>query len=29
VRVAASDGSETEIPYAEIVRANLIIDEGA
>jgi len=27
VRVAASDG-ETEIPYAEIVRANLI-DEGA
>ena len=28
VRVAASDGAETEIPYAEIVRANLI-DEGA
>src|SRR5262249_11277558 len=25
---AASDGAETEIPYAEIVRANLI-DEGA
>ena len=24
VRVAASDGAETEIPYAEIVRANLI-----
>jgi ribosome maturation factor RimP len=28
VKVAASDGTETEIPYAEIVRANLI-DEGA
>src|SRR5262249_55683096 len=28
VRVAASDGAETEIPYDEIVRANLI-DEGA
>jgi ribosome maturation factor RimP len=28
VRVAASDGTETEIPYTEIVRANLI-DEGA
>ena len=28
VTVAASDGTETEIPYAEIVRANLI-DEGA
>src|SRR5262245_26594550 len=28
VIVAASDGAETEIPYAEIVRANLI-DEGA
>jgi len=28
VRVAAADGAETEIPYAEIVRANLI-DEGA
>jgi len=28
VRVAASDGAETEIPYAEIVRANLI-HEGA
>jgi ribosome maturation factor RimP len=28
VTVAASDGAETEIPYAEIVRANLI-DEGA
>jgi ribosome maturation factor RimP len=28
VRVAASDGAETEIPYHEIVRANLI-DEGA
>jgi len=28
VKVAASDGVETEIPYAEIVRANLI-DEGA
>jgi ribosome maturation factor RimP len=28
VKVAASDGAETEIPYAEIVRANLI-DEGA
>jgi ribosome maturation factor RimP len=28
VRVAASDGAETEIPYAEIVRANLM-DEGA
>lgn len=27
VTVAASDGAETEIPYAEIVRANLI-DEG-
>jgi ribosome maturation factor RimP len=27
VRVAASDGAETEIPYTEIVRANLI-DEG-
>jgi ribosome maturation factor RimP len=27
VKVAASDGAETEIPYAEIVRANLI-DEG-
>ena len=24
VRVAASDGAETEIPYGEIVRANLI-----
>ena len=28
VTVAASDGAQTEIPYAEIVRANLI-DEGA
>ena len=28
VKVAASDGAETEIPYDEIVRANLI-DEGA
>ena len=28
VKVAATDGAETEIPYAEIVRANLI-DEGA
>ncbi len=28
VTVAASDGTETDIPYAEIVRANLI-DEGA
>jgi ribosome maturation factor RimP len=28
VTVAAPDGAETEIPYAEIVRANLI-DEGA
>jgi ribosome maturation factor RimP len=28
VTVAAVDGAETEIPYAEIVRANLI-DEGA
>ena len=28
VKIAASDGAETEIPYAEIVRANLI-DEGA
>jgi ribosome maturation factor RimP len=28
VTVAASDGAETEIPYVEIVRANLI-DEGA
>ena len=28
VKVAASDGAETEVPYAEIVRANLI-DEGA
>jgi ribosome maturation factor RimP len=28
VTVAASDGAATEIPYAEIVRANLI-DEGA
>jgi ribosome maturation factor RimP len=28
VKVAASDGAETEIPYTEIVRANLI-DEGA
>jgi ribosome maturation factor RimP len=28
VTVAATDGAETEIPYAEIVRANLI-DEGA
>jgi ribosome maturation factor RimP len=28
VRVAASDGAETEIPYHEIVRANLI-HEGA
>jgi ribosome maturation factor RimP len=28
VTVAASDGAETEIPYTEIVRANLI-DEGA
>jgi ribosome maturation factor RimP len=27
VTVAVSDGAETEIPYAEIVRANLI-DEG-
>jgi ribosome maturation factor RimP len=27
VKVAASDGTETEIPYTEIVRANLI-DEG-
>jgi ribosome maturation factor RimP len=27
VKVAASDGVETEIPYTEIVRANLI-DEG-
>ena len=27
VKVAASDGAETDIPYAEIVRANLI-DEG-
>jgi ribosome maturation factor RimP len=27
VKVAASDGAETEIPYTEIVRANLI-DEG-
>jgi ribosome maturation factor RimP len=27
VTVAASDGAETEIPYSEIVRANLI-DEG-
>jgi ribosome maturation factor RimP len=27
VTVAASDGAETKIPYAEIVRANLI-DEG-
>jgi ribosome maturation factor RimP len=27
VTVVASDGAETEIPYAEIVRANLI-DEG-
>ena len=26
VRVAAADGAETEIPYAEIVRANLIDD---
>ena len=26
VTVAASDGAETEIPYAEIVRANLIGD---
>jgi ribosome maturation factor RimP len=26
VTVAASDGAETEIPYAEIVRANLIDD---
>ena len=26
VKVAASDGAETEIPYAEIVRANLIGD---
>jgi ribosome maturation factor RimP len=28
VTVAASDGAETEVPYAEIVRANLI-HEGA
>ena len=28
VTVAASDGAQTEVPYAEIVRANLI-DEGA
>ena len=28
VRVAAADGAETEIPYTEIVRANLI-HEGA
>jgi ribosome maturation factor RimP len=28
VKVAAADGTETEIPYHEIVRANLI-DEGA
>ncbi|MFZ0343187.1 MAG: hypothetical protein WAL31_12750 [Gaiellaceae bacterium] len=28
VKVAASDGTETEVPYTEIVRANLI-DEGA
>jgi ribosome maturation factor RimP len=28
VKVVGSDGTETEIPYAEIVRANLI-DEGA
>jgi ribosome maturation factor RimP len=28
VTVAAADGAETEIPYQEIVRANLI-DEGA
>ncbi len=28
VTVAAADGAETEIPYIEIVRANLI-DEGA
>ena len=28
VTVAASDGAEAEIPYSEIVRANLI-DEGA
>ena len=28
VTVAASDGAETEIPYTDIVRANLI-DEGA
>ena len=28
VKVAAADGAETEIPYADIVRANLI-DEGA
>jgi ribosome maturation factor RimP len=28
VTVAASDGAQTEIPYSEIVRANLI-DEGA
>ena len=28
VTVAASDGTQTEIPYAEIVRANLI-EEGA
>ena len=28
VKVAVSDGAETEIPYAEIVRANLIY-EGA
>ena len=27
VKVAASDGAETEVPYTEIVRANLI-DEG-
>jgi ribosome maturation factor RimP len=26
VKIAASDGAETEIPYAEIVRANLIGD---
>ena len=28
VKLASSDGAETEIPYTEIVRANLI-DEGA
>jgi ribosome maturation factor RimP len=28
VTVAASDGTETEVPYAEIVRANLIGDSN-